>query len=270
MPKRRSTSSHRQDGDQPPDYSTSDDQVHVTSLAARVSPPRIRRKVARREISREISRENVERWQGAPGASPQQQQQQQQQQQHQQPDLPKVAAVEAGEAQIKDHLAYFSAHFSSVLRAPPETPSCLLSVEDFSALYCRHQHARGHHFVIHQHDHPVAGPHYDLRLQFSESSSISFAIPYGMPGDPNSRRFLRNAIETRVHNIWVCTFPVQRGWSVLKPAMISWSFLYSSLIDLSDIWFTVAIGCISSMIRSRCFRCMLRLLMCPLTHRRTI
>lgn len=44
--------------------------------------------------------------------------------------------------------------------------------------------------------------HYDLRLQFSETSTISFAIPYGLPGNPNSHRPNRMAIETRVHNLW--------------------------------------------------------------------
>lgn len=47
----------------------------------------------------------------------------------------------------------------------------------------------------------------DLRLQFSESSSISFAIPYGLPGNPNSQRQGRMAIETRVHNVWVWNTP---------------------------------------------------------------
>lgn len=44
--------------------------------------------------------------------------------------------------------------------------------------------------------------HYDLRLQFSQTSTISFAIPYGLPGNPNSIRPNRMAIETRVHNLW--------------------------------------------------------------------
>lgn len=44
--------------------------------------------------------------------------------------------------------------------------------------------------------------HYDLRLQFSESSTLSFAIPYGLPGNYNSKRPNRMAIETRVHNLW--------------------------------------------------------------------
>jgi hypothetical protein len=44
--------------------------------------------------------------------------------------------------------------------------------------------------------------HYDLRLQFSQTSTVSWAIPYGMPGNPNSMRPNRMAIETRVHNLW--------------------------------------------------------------------
>lgn len=44
--------------------------------------------------------------------------------------------------------------------------------------------------------------HYDLRLQFSQTSTISFAVPYGLPGNPNSVRPNRMAIETRVHNLW--------------------------------------------------------------------
>ncbi|KAM5355423.1 hypothetical protein ACJ41O_002069 [Fusarium nematophilum] len=60
----------------------------------------------------------------------------------------------------------------------------------------------GAHFVIHQHDHPVAGTHYDLRLQINETSSASWAIMYGPPGDPNSARLNRNATETRIHCLW--------------------------------------------------------------------
>ncbi|KAI5865868.1 DNA polymerase ligase-domain-containing protein [Durotheca rogersii] len=59
--------------------------------------------------------------------------------------------------------------------------------------------AGGAHFVVHQHDHPVAGPHYDLRLQINGRSSASWAVAYGLPGDANSRRPNRAAIETRVH-----------------------------------------------------------------------
>ncbi|GAB7338476.1 hypothetical protein MBLNU457_4757t1 [Dothideomycetes sp. NU457] len=114
---------------------------------------------------------------------------------------PSLAAIEAGEAEIEDHLD----HFASVLRSQkqPSRPALPeLSIDGFRDLYERNQHANGHHFVVHQHDHPVAGVHYDLRLQFSQSSSISFSIPYGLPGNPNSSRPNRMAIETRVHNLW--------------------------------------------------------------------
>lgn len=114
---------------------------------------------------------------------------------------PRPAAVEAGEVHIEDHLAYSSNHLRKVLRLTV-TSIPRLSIDQFVQLYQRNQTSNGHHFIIHQHDHPVSGVHYDLRLQFSDSSSISFAVPYGMPGDANSRRQLRMAIETRVHNLW--------------------------------------------------------------------
>lgn len=114
---------------------------------------------------------------------------------------PTLAAVEAGKAKVDDHLTYFSIHLARVAR---QTTSSIprLSIKEFSALYCSNQYQHGNHFVIHQHNHPKAGVHYDLRLQFSESSSISFAVPKGLPGDPNSRSIGRMAIETRVHNYW--------------------------------------------------------------------
>ncbi|KAI1491761.1 hypothetical protein F5X96DRAFT_692928 [Biscogniauxia mediterranea] len=83
-----------------------------------------------------------------------------------------------------------------------------LAVERWRALYERSWgSARGAHFVVHQHDHPVAGLHYDLRLQINATSSASWAVTYGLPGgDPNPNpnnngapRQNRNAIETRVH-----------------------------------------------------------------------
>ena len=117
---------------------------------------------------------------------------------HGEPDL---AAIEAGEAYIEDHLRYFSHHLERALR-PVFAGDSSLSIADFMSLYARNQHAHGKHFVIHQHNHPIAGVHYDLRLQFSATSTVSFAIPYGVPGNPNSRRQGRMAIETRVHNLW--------------------------------------------------------------------
>ncbi|KAH9863428.1 hypothetical protein IAQ61_009706 [Plenodomus lingam] len=114
---------------------------------------------------------------------------------------PTLAEVEAGKARIDNHLSYFRAHFSKLSRPTdpfiPRLPLC-----NFSDLYTSNCNPRGHHFVVHQHNHPRAGVHYDLRLQFSETSSLSFAIPKGLPGDPNSRSIGRLAVETRVHNFW--------------------------------------------------------------------
>lgn len=118
---------------------------------------------------------------------------------------PSTAAVEAGNVEIEDHVAYFSDKLSRAAR-PLLLGFPRLSIEDWVDLYQRNQRPHGHHFVIHQHDHPVAGTHYDLRLQCNATSSISFSLPYGLPGDPNSRRLNRNAIETRVHNLWVSVY----------------------------------------------------------------
>jgi hypothetical protein len=114
---------------------------------------------------------------------------------------PTLAAVEAGKARIHDHLAYFEDHLAKAShQTAPHTAR--LSIKDFSALYHNNHHEHGNHFVVHQHNHPRAGVHYDLRLQFSQSSSMSFALPKGLPGDPNSQSIGRLAIETRVHNYW--------------------------------------------------------------------
>ncbi|KIX98537.1 uncharacterized protein Z520_05838 [Fonsecaea multimorphosa CBS 102226] len=112
-----------------------------------------------------------------------------------------TAAVEAGELEIHDHVSFFSSKLLAATR-PPIGGQPRLSHADWLALYRRNLNDRGHHFVVHQHDHPIAGTHYDLRLQCNATSSISFAIMYGLPGDPNSRKLNRNATETRVHNLW--------------------------------------------------------------------
>lgn len=116
-------------------------------------------------------------------------------------EAPTPAAIEAGKAEIRNHLHHFCHHLEALIRVR-QSGRELLSIPDFASLYQRNQHANGHHFAIHQHNHPIAGVLYDLRLQFSVSSTISFAIPYGLPGNPNSRRPGRLAIETRVHNLW--------------------------------------------------------------------
>lgn len=69
---------------------------------------------------------------------------------------PSLAAIEAGEAQVRDHLAYFSHHLRLTSRT---TPLALprITIDDFQDLYRRNSHPYGCHFVIHQHDHPVSG-----------------------------------------------------------------------------------------------------------------
>lgn len=91
---------------------------------------------------------------------------------------PSIAAIEAGKARIGDHLSYFVTRLSTLTRPTIDCPR--LTLQDFEKLYKRHQHRHGNHFTVHQHDHPIAGVHYDLRIQFSETSTISFAIPYGL------------------------------------------------------------------------------------------
>ena len=113
-----------------------------------------------------------------------------------------TAAVEAGEKDVEDHLTFYSAHLLRELR--PQMPGVhQLDHSGWVELYTRNAGSlQGCHYVVHQHDHPVAGTHYDLRLQCNPTSSISFAIMYGLPGDPNSKRLNRNATETRVHCLW--------------------------------------------------------------------
>ncbi|KEF53822.1 uncharacterized protein A1O9_10223 [Exophiala aquamarina CBS 119918] len=112
-----------------------------------------------------------------------------------------TAAVEAGEVEVEDPVSFFSTKLLNA-RLPDSVNRPRLAHQAWLDLYQRNLNDRGHHFVIHQHDHPIAGTHYDLRLQCNASSSISFAIMYGLPGDPNSVRQNRNATETRVHNVW--------------------------------------------------------------------
>ncbi|PNY26444.1 Uncharacterized protein TCAP_03630 [Tolypocladium capitatum] len=114
---------------------------------------------------------------------------------------PASAAIESGAARITDHLAHFAALLSasSISQSPPPP----LSIASYASLYKLSAGERhGAHFVVHQHDHPVAGAHYDLRLQINGASSVSWAVMYGLPGDPNSKRLNRNATETRVHSLW--------------------------------------------------------------------
>ena len=155
---------------------------HSTSLDAPISPPRV--KYHRHSVGTE---EPVGQSQGVVN-------------QDERNFSPRLAAIEAGEILITDHLTTLSEQLKRVKRT---VPGNFLSIEGLVDLYRRNQHKHGRHFVVHQHDHPVAGVHYDLRLQISATSSISFAIMYGLPGNPNSKRLNRNATETRVHNLWV-------------------------------------------------------------------
>lgn len=118
------------------------------------------------------------------------------------PTGPSLSAVEAGRATVEDHVSFFSSKLLEVSK-PYVSGAPRICHEAWCRLYQRNLDSEGRHFVIHQHDHPVAGMHYDLRLQCNGMSSISFAIMYGLPGDPNSRRLSRNATETRVHPLWV-------------------------------------------------------------------
>ncbi|KAI8937758.1 hypothetical protein NX059_005458 [Plenodomus lindquistii] len=159
------------------------------SLSRAISPPPPRK---RRKIS------TISKTDQSPKSTPTSKKQEEPPENHPPPTL---AAVESGKAKLQNHLSYFQTHLSTSIRPlTPGTPRLALS--SFTSLYIRNSHPHGHAFVIHQHNHPRAGVHYDLRLQFSETSSLSFAIPKGLPGNPNSRSIGRLAVETRVHNYW--------------------------------------------------------------------
>ncbi|KAF4967297.1 hypothetical protein FSARC_5127 [Fusarium sarcochroum] len=111
---------------------------------------------------------------------------------------PTTADIESGSTTVDDHLSRFKNHLSK--RTHTSSP---LPISSYASLYTTNfGSTQGAHFVIHQHDHPIAGTHYDLRLQINETSSASWAIMYGLPGDPNSVRLNRNATETRIHCLW--------------------------------------------------------------------
>ncbi|KAJ5156677.1 hypothetical protein N7492_009480 [Penicillium capsulatum] len=133
---------------------------------------------------------------------------------------PDLAAIEAGEIEVADHLAIYSKSLGRFARWGAKVEQHpRISIPVWKDLYSRNEHPHGCHFVIHQHDHPLAGPHYDLRLQFSETSSVSWSIMYGFPGDPNSQQLNRNATETRVHCLWD---HLNESASSLSGSMIIW------------------------------------------------
>ncbi|TDZ68173.1 hypothetical protein CTRI78_v002320 [Colletotrichum trifolii] len=116
---------------------------------------------------------------------------------------PNLTALESGTAAAHDPASHFFSRLSECVLDPFPSATARYTPAELRALFEEHAGSkRGSHFVIHQHDHPVAGPHYDLRLQVNETSSLSWALMYGLPGDANSRRLNRNAMETRVHCLW--------------------------------------------------------------------
>ncbi|KAJ5579885.1 uncharacterized protein N7459_005870 [Penicillium hispanicum] len=162
------------------DRDTSSEPVPLSSLKTAVSPPRRRRKINQKEAS------NPE---PSSAAAPP-------------PTGYELSAIESGKIEVTDHLGIISKKLDQYSRPIASQLSPRLPIDAYTNLYRRNKHPEGRHFVIHQHDHPLAGPHYDLRLQFSETSSVSWSVMYGMPGDPNSKRLNRNATETRVHCLW--------------------------------------------------------------------
>lgn len=97
--------------------------------------------------------------------------------------VPTPAAVEAGKATIDNHLEYFLNLFRQFSKPASSPLIPRLSLDALTSLYLRSDgNPLGHNFIVHQHDHPRAGLHYDLRLQINPTSSCSWSIPYGLPG----------------------------------------------------------------------------------------
>lgn len=69
---------------------------------------------------------------------------------------PSLAAIEAGEVCIRDHLSYFASRLQQAIR-PPISDTPRLSISEFESLYQRNESPLGRHFVVHQHDHPISG-----------------------------------------------------------------------------------------------------------------
>lgn len=162
----------------------------LTSLSAPVSPPRKRATLnqpppeKRQTVAPHLS--STKKLQTAPGR-------------RQSRTAPEPAATNAGKAEVSDYALAVSEKLSKGIRSEHSTPR--ISLSDWVGLYSRNEHPEGRHFVVHQHDHPLSGPHYDLRLQFSQTSSVCWSIMYGFPGDPNSIKINRNSTETRIHSL---------------------------------------------------------------------
>jgi len=79
---------------------------------------------------------------------------------------PSPAAIEAGKAQIDDHLTYFLALYVKCSRAPLLPAQPTISLDALMKLYTHHAGSpKGHSFVIHQHDHPKVSIHHLLTQQ---------------------------------------------------------------------------------------------------------
>lgn len=90
------------------------------------------------------------------------------------------ALIENNTVKITDHLAWFSNLLTKATLNPFPAGQPQLPISEYQSLYNDSFHSSaGAHFVVTQHDHPIAGPHYDLRLQINGDSSCSWAIMYG-------------------------------------------------------------------------------------------
>lgn len=90
------------------------------------------------------------------------------------------AAIENNTVKISDHLDWFSSLLTKATLQPFPEGQPRLAIPAYQSLYKKSfQSSAGAHFVVTQHDHPVAGPHYDLRLQINKDSSCSWAVMYG-------------------------------------------------------------------------------------------
>lgn len=138
------------------------------------------------------------------------------------------ALIENNTVKINDHLAWFSDLLAKATLQPFPQGQPHLSIHAYRSLYNRSsQSAVGAHFVVTQHDHPVAGPHYDLRLQINGDSSCSWAIMYGFvlpmfPSQFYSAGHLRSVLvchhtpcfpDRRLVRIIYCLKVIPQEWS---------------------------------------------------------
>ena len=202
--------------------------TQLSSLSRAVSPPRRRSRIddssksTSRGIITSASNDEDDEDRSSPGPTG---------------SISSLAAVESGQTAIADHVSFISTRLRQCAR-PVQPSEARISFSDWTDLYERNQlDENGTHFVIHQHDHPIAGTHYDLRLQFSRTSSVSWSVVYGMPGDPNSSRMNRNAIETRVHCLWVSSATL-----LISCVCLHWRFiLHCRTISLRPLRFGLAV-----------------------------